>query len=266
MTRSKKKKSLRKRIKRFLFLYVGPFFLYIVSRLAIVTSIGIDINIRKALKALKNKQPLICAIWHSRALLMPALFDLFGGRKVLVMVSRSEDGIFTSRALRLFRIKSAFGSSTRGGKEALMEMVNTYKERGATLAITPDGPLGPAEVVKPGVVLLAKETGLPIFTVSYYAKRVIRAKSWDRFVIVLPFNKITIMVGEPIYVPKDADEKTLEEYRKKVEDELKRITYICENYFQNPKLAEGYDIYKSYVPLFSRKIFWLEKPKDEEEV
>ena len=263
MPSQKKKRSLKKRLKRFFYFNLGPPLVYFLSRLAIVTSIGIDINVKEMLELLRRKESFIVALWHNRALLMPALFDLFGGRDILVMVSRSEDGIFTSRVLRLFGIRSAFGSSTRGGKEAFQEMVKEYQSRGATLAITPDGPLGPNQVAKPGVVLLAKETGLPIYPVTYYAKRVTRVKSWDKFIIVHPFNWITIMVGEPIYVPKDASESELEEYRKKVEDELNRISYICENYFQNPDLANSYQVYNTYVPPFTRKIFWFLK-KDAE--
>jgi lysophospholipid acyltransferase (LPLAT)-like uncharacterized protein len=63
-------------------------------------------------------KPVICIFWHSRALLSPFIFKIEGGKRALVMVSRSEDGIFTSKVLSLFGIDCAFGSSTLGGREA----------------------------------------------------------------------------------------------------------------------------------------------------
>lgn len=249
-----RKKSLKRRINRWLFLNVGPYFLWLVSQFVGRTSKWVVVDAEKQLAVLHSGKPWICAFWHSRALLTPFIFKIEGGKRVLVMVSRSEDGIFTARALKLFGIECAFGSSTRGGKEALADMKLKHKSENIALAITPDGPLGPAEVMKPGVIALAKETGLGIYPLSYYAKRVTRLKSWDRFVIVHPFNTIVAMAGNPIYVPADATLEQMEQIRQQVQQEMQRIQDVVENWF-------GPNSKRDEIPWFySRVSPWTGKP------
>jgi len=254
--KKKKKKSLKKRINRWAFLNLGPVFLYLFSQLIGRTSKWVVIDARKRLDLLHSGNPWICVFWHNRALLAPFIFKIEGGRRVLVMVSRSEDGIFTARALRLFGIEAAFGSSTRGGKEALQDMLKLQKERGIALAITPDGPLGPSEVVKPGVIALAKETGLGIYALSYYAKKVTRLRSWDRFVLVHPFNTIVAIAGNPVYVPEDATLEQMEEIRQKVQAELSRIQEVVENWFTPQSKEKELSWFYSRVSPITGKPIW----------
>ncbi len=249
-----KKKTLKKRLNRWLFLNVGPYFLYLVSQFVGRTSKWVVVDAEKQLAVLHSGSPWICAFWHSRALLSPFIFKIEGGKRVLVMVSRSEDGIFTAKALKLFGIEAAFGSSTRGGKEALADMKVKHKSENIALAITPDGPLGPAEIVKPGVVALAKETGLAIYALGYYAKKVTRIKSWDRFVLVHPFNTIVGVAGNAIYVPAAAGLEQMEQIRQSVQAEMLRVQEISENWF-GPQSKE------SQLPWFiSRVSPWTGKP------
>jgi len=252
----KKKRPLKKRIKRWLYFNIAPFLVYITSEIIGRTSRWVVINAEPHLRALHRGEASVIGFWHSRSFLMPFIFRIEGGKRALVMVSRSEDGIFTAKVLKYFGIECSFGSSTRGGKEALEQMLTKYQKEAIVLAITPDGPLGPAEIVKPGIVLLAKETGLPIFTVSYYAKRVFRFKTWDRFVFIHPFNKIVAMTGDIIYVPKDANEQELEQCRQRIEAELKKITEIVENYYVKGEKLEGIPFFYSRVSVLTGKPVW----------
>jgi len=252
----KKKKPLKKRIKRWIYFNIVPFLVYIISEIVGRTSRWVVINAEPHLRALHRGEAMVVGFWHSRSFLMPFIFRIEGGKRALVMVSRSEDGIFTARILKYFGIECSLGSSTRGGKEALEQMLALYQKEAIVLAITPDGPLGPAEIVKPGIVILAKETGLPIFTVSYYAKRVSRFKTWDRFVFIHPFNKIVAMEGDPIVVPKDANDYELEQYRQKVEAELKRINEFVESYFIKGEKLEGIPFFYSRVSVLTGKPVW----------
>ena len=78
---------------------------------------------------------------------------------------------------------------------------------------TPDGPRGPRYQVQPGLVLVAKRTGAPILPMTFGAqwKRVLT--SWDAFLLPLPFSRIVVVYGEPIYVPADASAADLEAKR-----------------------------------------------------
>jgi lysophospholipid acyltransferase (LPLAT)-like uncharacterized protein len=76
---------------------------------------------------------------------------------------------------------------------------------GAELAVTPDGPRGPARVVKRGVLYLAQRTGAVIAPLGVGASRTVRLASWDGFMIPLPFSKVVVCCGDPVAVRGVAD-------------------------------------------------------------
>ena len=172
--------------------------------------------------------PAIYCVWHNRlALCMPAYFDYVKKYSrapgFAAMVSASKDGGFLTGILECFNVQPVRGSSSRRGPQALLELT-TWAERGYDLAITPDGPRGPIYVVQPGVMSLAQITGLPIVPVSYSVNWKIRAKSWDRFQIPLPFSRCEMIYEKPIYVPREATEAEREQLRLQLEAKLKSIS------------------------------------------
>jgi lysophospholipid acyltransferase (LPLAT)-like uncharacterized protein len=139
------------------------------------------------------------------------------------MVSASRDGGLLSRVLELFGVQPVRGSSSRRGAQALREMVS-WAVAGYDLAITPDGPRGPCYEVQEGVISTAQLTGLAVVPVSYYLNWKIRAKSWDRFQIPLPFTRCDVFVGKPIRVPREASDAERELLRKELERALREIS------------------------------------------
>lgn len=109
----------------------------------------------------------IIAFWHAHLLLM--LHSRYR-RPISVMISQSKDGELIASTFRHFGVDAARGSSTRGGSTALREMIRVAR-RGANIAFTPDGPKGPARIVKDGVIYAAQATGLPIAPVAFAAKK-----------------------------------------------------------------------------------------------
>jgi hypothetical protein len=91
------------------------------------------------------------------------------------------------------------GSSRRGAERALLALAREV-EGGAHVAVTPDGPRGPAESFAPGALIAAQRSGAPIVLLRAVADRAWRLRSWDRFIIPKPFARITIYVGEPVPV------------------------------------------------------------------
>ncbi len=75
-----------------------------------------------------------------------------------------------------------------------------------------------------GTVKLAQLTGAPIIPLSYSMRHRRVAHSWDKFIIPRPFNRGIFVWGEPIYVPRDADDAALADLRRRVEDELNAVT------------------------------------------
>jgi lysophospholipid acyltransferase (LPLAT)-like uncharacterized protein len=162
----------------------------------------------------------IFAFWHAR--LLPLVYT-HRGRGVAVLVSRHRDGEWIARIIEALGFVTARGSSTRGGEEGLREMLQ-WAERGHLLAITPDGPRGPRERVKPGLVLLARRTGWPVVPVatSGVPSRVLR--SWDRFRIPLPFARTVVAYGAPIQVPRDLDDEGVGEWQGRIEAGIRTLT------------------------------------------
>ena len=166
----------------------------------------------------------VYAFWHAR--LLPLVFT-HRGRGVAVLVSRHRDGELITRILSKTGFVTARGSSTRGGEEGLRDMLG-WAERRHSLAITPDGPRGPAERVKPGLVFLASRTGFPIVPVASAARPAWRLRSWDGFRVPKPFARVLVAYGTPIPVPADLDRDALEATRRAVEAAIADLTASLE--------------------------------------
>ena len=123
---------------------------------------------------------IILAFWHAQQLMVPAGYRGTGAN---VLISQHQDGEIISRIIARFGHRAVRGSSTRGGALALRELIRLGRS-GADLVVTPDGPKGPRQVAKLGVVQLAKATGLPIVPLAFSSskKNSLRAgiDSWSR--------------------------------------------------------------------------------------
>ena len=124
-------------------------------------------------------------------------------RGIVVMSSASRDAEYTGRVIKRFGYGTARGSSTRGGGRALAEMAQCLAS-GFEAAFTIDGPRGPALVAKPGAVTLARHSGQPILPFHVAISKVAELPSWDRLQIPAPFARAEVLIGEPIYVRRDA--------------------------------------------------------------
>ena len=172
--------------------------------------------------------PVIFAVWHNRLALTMTAYYGYARRHaqsagLAAMVSASRDGAFLAAILEAFKVQPVRGSSSRRGPQALLELT-TWAERGYDLAITPDGPRGPCYQVQDGIMSLAQITGLPIIPFSFHLHWKIRAKSWDRFQIPLPFSRCKMLLGQPVRVPRQASELEREELRRQLEATLKEMS------------------------------------------
>ncbi len=108
-------------------------------------------------------QRIIIAFWHARQLMMPLTYR---GTLAHILISQHQDGEIIARIVERFGFKAVRGSSTRGGVEALRELIRLGRG-GADLVVTPDGPKGPAHIAKMGVIQLARASRLPIVPLAF---------------------------------------------------------------------------------------------------
>jgi hypothetical protein len=167
------------------------------------------------------RAPLIYAMWHGRLLLLPYLY---GHRGAHVLTSRSRDGELVARWIRRFGLEPVRGSSSRGGADAVRLLARAIRA-GREVVVVPDGPRGPREVLKPGVIALARLSGAPIVPTAVGASREWRLRSWDEFRIPQPFARCVVRFGEPIHVSRAADRPGEEAVRKEVEAALRGLSW-----------------------------------------
>jgi lysophospholipid acyltransferase (LPLAT)-like uncharacterized protein len=165
-----------------------------------------------------GRQPIM-AFWHGR--ILPATY-YFRRRGIVVITSENFDGEWIARIIERFGYGTARGSSSRGGVRALLQLARDM-ERGKAAGFTVDGPRGPARVVQPGAVWLARRTGNPVLPFHLEASRHWTLGSWDRTQIPKPFATIALTIGEPVGVPADTSDEALETARCDVEARLKAL-------------------------------------------
>jgi len=164
--------------------------------------------------------PLIYVFWHSQLAMMP--WAQLRPPSV-VPVSKSKDGEWTARLFSRLGCETVRGSTTRGGATALRGLVRAARA-GKDLAITPDGPKGPAEEVQPGAIWLARLTGRPLLPVAFACRPCFRVGSWDRMIVPLPLSRGVFEYGEPLRVARDAEDAAGEQARDELKARLQETT------------------------------------------
>lgn len=160
-------------------------------------------------------QPIM-AFWHGR--ILPATY-YFRNRGIVVITSSNFDGEWIAGIIERFGFGTSRGSSSRGGARALLQLSRDLAA-GRPAGFTVDGPRGPARVSQPGAVWLAKASGHPVLPFHLEADRFWQLGSWDRTQIPKPFSTVAISVGQPFYVPREANEQEIEGYRQRLDAAL----------------------------------------------
>ena len=137
--------------------------------------------------------PILFALWHGRMFLSIQAHRRQG---IATMASQSKDGEIIARWLERNGYVVARGSTSRGGGSAFKELVRAMRS-GRAAALTVDGPRGPARVVQPGIVELARLTGAWILPITFSSSRPRFLRSWDRYLVPLPFSRNVVAYGEP---------------------------------------------------------------------
>jgi len=164
-------------------------------------------------------RPVVHVIWHGKIFLVPWFFRKRG---IMPLISPSRDGEIPARIMDGWGYKILRGSGNHFVRNAWREMIKEL-EAGGEVMIIPDGPRGPDRTFKLGAVKLATETGAVLVPFSFTASRRKILRSWDRFLMPLPFGRITAAYGEPIEIPRALPPAELEAQRARCEALLREF-------------------------------------------
>lgn len=212
-------KNLGKEIKFFLVknLLAYPIF-YFLNAYSHTLRFRVD-NAEEFIVYLAGGGKIVFSSWHQRffgGFYLPYLLNL----RIAIMISQSRDGDFVSDAVSKIGWRPVRGSSSRGGRKALMKLVEMMRRSPLGGHIV-DGPNGPPEIIKPGLISLAQQSGAAILPVYVSYEKPIIFKSWDRFMIPKPFSRVLVRMGAISRVPEELDAEGFERCRSDLEKEMR---------------------------------------------
>ena len=170
------------------------------------------------------EEPVIVTLWHNRLFLAGEWQRRFRkNRKCFGLISGSKDGAWLEAFYSWSGIHAVRGSSNRGGSKAIRGLVRKLKD-GHDVGITPDGSQGPQYTAKPGGLLVAKVASSPMLLLSFEYGKHFKLKSWDRFVIPLPFSRVLVRT-KLFWVDKKLEKHSMEQVADILNSELMKLTF-----------------------------------------
>ena len=221
--------SLKESKRKFLRFLGDHFLYYAISTLCKSLKI-----IKQNYKVIKNldsgHQNYVLAFWHN-TMLLP--WYLHGSPNFAALTSKSKDGDILAKILKKWNYQVVRGSSSSGGDAALGIMIDFVKNK-FSIAITPDGPRGPRQKFKPGAVVTAKKTGIPVVLAGVGFKKKKILNNWDKFEIPYFFSRVNVIYSEPIYVDTNLTYEETSSVILKFEEELNNLQQLAQD-FKNYK-------------------------------
>ncbi|MGH8129970.1 MAG: lysophospholipid acyltransferase family protein [Steroidobacteraceae bacterium] len=173
-------------------------------------------------QAIREHGVVIPVYWHQHQLL-PVRYLLdhrARGLKPGFLISPSVDGEMPAMLVRRAGGFAIRGSSSATGARALRDHYEAMTRDGVSPSITPDGPSGPAREFKPGAILLSQISGKPMLPMAFAARRVYRFRTWDQFILPMPFTPSVLAIGEPCQAPRRLDAGELASWQERMQTEL----------------------------------------------
>ena len=206
------KRLLKNKIIQHLLSIIAAIYIYFVK---VTSSINI-INIKIPENYWHNKKPFILAFWHSQ--LMMISFTWSKNYKINIIASNHSDGRFGSLIGKFFKLKNVPRSSKNFNIS--LKIIFKLVKINEYIGITPDGPRGPNKKVSEGIIRLASSLQIPIIACGFWSSKNFQLKSWDKFLITLPFSKCYFVWSDPLFVEKKIDNNMTLKYQTSLENQL----------------------------------------------
>ena len=178
------------------------------------------------------RERFIYALWHEN---LAVAFALKNAAPLRILISQSADGELMSQMAESFGVQTVRGSSTRGGVEALDQLLELSHT--CHFLTIPDGPQGPRRKVKRGLAYFASRSGMRVVPFGVGFSRAWRARSWDRTAIPKPGSTMTVVAGRIIQVPPDIGKRALEDYAVQIEQAIQEANDCAEAWAAGKKPA-----------------------------
>ena len=189
------------------------------------------------LELMRSKEPAIFACWHQDFFYTLGYLSKFNVRRATyALASGSRDGGLATAAAGSVGFRGVVrGSSARGGARALLALHRLLGRGDVSLAVVSDGPRPPARILKPGVLHLAKETGIPLWLIrTSYQPVFVFEGSWARFFVPGLAARAVALADGPIHVPRDLDREGLERLRVTIEARLNALAEAADRAVGRP--------------------------------
>lgn len=185
----------------------------------------------------KVKERFIYSIWHENMLVIATVKS---AAPVTALVSQHRDGEIIADLSNFYGMKCIRGSSTRGGTDAVEEIIRIRET--SHLILLPDGPRGPRRQVKRGLVYLSSWTQMPIVPMGIGFTNAWRLPSWDRMALPKPFSRLTVLAGPVIRVPPGAGKAALDHYHRLVQQSMEEAARAAESWAAGQKVAPNWPL------------------------
>ena len=215
----------KKLLKNFFVQYILGFFTFLYIRAVKLTS-SIQFENESIPKQFwNNDKPFILAFWHSQ--LMMIGFSWKKNKNVNILASGHSDGRFGAIVGKYFNLNNI--QTSKKNKSISMRFIFKLLNENNYVGITPDGPRGPREIVSEGIIKIAKSSKVPIIPIGFWSSKNFKLKSWDSFLITLPFSKCSFVWNKPLEIPYNIQENQIQHYQKLLQEKINQSVKKAQN-------------------------------------
>jgi lysophospholipid acyltransferase (LPLAT)-like uncharacterized protein len=211
--------NIKKRlVKNFLIQKILAFIAAIYIHVVAVTSNIKFINNSIPEQYWKNDRPFILAFWHSQ--LMMISFSWKNKKKLNIIASGHSDGRFGAYIGKYFKLNNI--PTYDKNKNISLRPIFKLLQQKDYIGIAPDGPRGPKEKISEGIIKIAKKSRIPIIPIGFWSSKNFQLKSWDSFLISLPFSKCSFVWGAAMEIPENLTDQEIINFQNKLEDNINK--------------------------------------------
>ena len=172
-----------------------------------------------------DDKPFILAFWHSQ--LMMIGFSWKKKQNVNILASSHSDGRFGAIVGKYFNLNNI--QTSEKNKSVSLRSIFKLLNDNNYIGITPDGPRGPKEIVSEGIIKIAKSSKVPIIPIGFWSSKNFKLKSWDSFLITLPFSKCSFVWNKPLEIPYNIQENQIQHYQKLLQEKINQSVKKAQN-------------------------------------